>query len=163
MKTTVSLNAKTATRNWVLIDADGLVLGRLAAIVANRLRGKHKPQFTPHVDCGDHVVIVNAEKVRITGNKLEDRYFHWHTGFPGGVKGRNYRERLAGKNPGSVIEKAVERMITRGPLGRRQMKNLHVYAGPEHPHAGAQPAKLDVAAMSPKNTQSSSTASRKAA
>lgn len=154
MKTTISLNAATAQKNWVLIDAEGLVLGRLASIVASRLRGKHKAQFTPHVDCGDHVVVVNAEKVRITGNKMGDRYFHWHTGYPGGIKGRTYAERLAGKHPESVVEKAVERMITRGPLGRRQMKNLHVYVGPDHPHGGAQPAKLDVAAMSPKNTQS---------
>ena len=138
-------------KKWILIDAEGVVLGRLATIVANRLRGKHKPQFTPHVDCGDHVIVVNAEKVKITGNKLADRYFHWHTGFPGGIKGRSYAERLAGKHPESVVEKAVERMITRGPLGRRQMKNLHVYAGAEHPHAGAQPATLDVAALNPKN------------
>ncbi len=154
MKTTISLNAATAQKNWVLIDAEGLVLGRLATIIANRLRGKNKPQFTPHVDCGDHVVVINAEKVRITGNKMGDRYFHWHTGFAGGVKGRTYAERLAGKHPESVVEKAVERMITRGPLGRRQMKNLHVYAGAAHPHAGAQPVKLDVAALNPKNTQS---------
>jgi len=151
MKSTVSLNAGTVQKGWVLIDAEGVVLGRLATIIANRLRGKHKPQFTPHVDCGDHVVVVNADKVKITGNKLADRYFYWHTGFPGGVKGRSYAERLAGKHPESVIEKAVERMITRGPLARRQMKNLHVYVGPTHPHAGAQPVALDVAALNPKN------------
>jgi large subunit ribosomal protein L13 len=150
-KQTRSLKPAEVKKDWVVVDADGLVLGRLAAIVANRLRGKHKPQFTPHVDCGDHVVVVNAEKVRVTGNKAEQSVFHWHTGYPGGIKGRTIRQRIEGKHPGSVVEKAVERMITRGPLGRRQMKNLHVYAGPEHPHGGAQPAPLDVAAMNRKN------------
>ena len=148
---TCSLKPAEVNKNWVVVDADGLVLGRLAAIIANRLRGKHKPQFTPHVDCGDHVVVVNAEKVRVTGNKAEQSVFYWHTGYPGGIKGRTIRQRIEGKHPGSVVEKAVERMITRGPLGRRQMKNLHVYAGPEHPHAGTQPTALDVAAMNRKN------------
>nr|WP_232477290.1 50S ribosomal protein L13 [Roseomonas sp. KE0001] len=149
---TRSLKPAEVKKNWVLIDAEGLVLGRLAALVANRLRGKHKPQFTPHVDCGDHVVIVNAEKVKVTGNKAEQSVFYWHTGYPGGIKERTLRERLESRFPERVIEKAVERMITRGPLGRRQMKNLHVYAGPEHPHAGAQPEALDVAALNRKNT-----------
>ena len=148
---TRSLKPAEVNKNWVVVDADGLVLGRLAAIVATRLRGKHKPQFTPHVDCGDHVVVVNAEKVRVTGNKAEQSVFHWHTGYPGGIKGRTVRQRIEGKHPGSVVEKAVERMITRGPLGRQQMKNLHVYAGPEHPHAGQTPAPLDIAAMNRKN------------
>ena len=150
-KQTRSLKPAEVAKNWVVVDADGLVLGRLAAIVANRLRGKHKPQFTPHVDCGDHVVVVNAEKVRVTGNKAEQSVFYWHTGYPGGIKGRTIRQRIEGRHPGSVVEKAVERMITRGPLGRRQMKNLHVYAGPEHPHGGQTPAPLDVAAMNRKN------------
>jgi len=148
---TRSLKPAEVKKNWVLIDADGLVLGRLAALVADRLRGKNKPQFTPHVDCGDHVVIINAEKVKVTGNKAEQSVFYWHTGYPGGIKGRTTRERLEGRFPERVIEKAVERMITRGPLGRRQMKNLHVYAGAEHPHAGAQPETLDVAALNRKN------------
>jgi len=148
---TPSLKPAEVNKNWVVVDADGLVLGRLAAIIANRLRGKHKPQFTPHVDCGDHVVVVNAEKVRVTGNKAEQSVFYWHTGYPGGIKGRTVRERLESRFPERVVEKAVERMITRGPLGRRQMKNLHVYAGPEHPHAGTQPAVLDVAGMNRKN------------
>ena len=148
---TRSLKPAEVQKGWVVIDADGLVLGRLASIVANRLRGKHKPQFTPHVDCGDHVIVVNADKVRATGQKMAQSVFHWHTGYPGGIKGRTLRERLEGKHPERVIEKAVERMITRGPLGRRQMKNLHVYAGPEHPHAGQQPAALDVGAMNRKN------------
>ena len=150
-KQTRSLKPAEVSKTWVVVDADGLVLGRLAAIVANRLRGKHKPQFTPHVDCGDHVVVVNAEKVRVTGNKAEQSVFYWHTGYPGGIKGRSVRQRLESRFPERVVEKAVERMITRGPLGRRQMKNLHVYAGPEHPHAGQQPAALDVAAMNRKN------------
>jgi large subunit ribosomal protein L13 len=140
-KQTRSLKPAEVSKAWVVIDADGLVLGRLAALVANRLRGKHKPQFTPHVDCGDHVVVVNAEKVRVTGNKAEQSVFYWHTGYPGGIKGRTVRQRIEGKHPGSVVEKAVERMITRGPLGRQQMKNLHVYAGPEHPHAGQRPRR----------------------
>jgi large subunit ribosomal protein L13 len=126
---TRSLKPAEVQKDWVLIDADGLVLGRLASLVANRLRGKHKAQFTPHVDCGDHVVIVNARKVRVTGNKAEQSVFYWHTGFPGGIKGRSIRERLESRFPERVIEKAVERMITRGPLGRKQMRNLHVYAG----------------------------------
>jgi large subunit ribosomal protein L13 len=151
MKTTLSLKPAEVSKEWVLIDADGLVLGRLAAIIANRLRGKHKPQFTPHVDCGDNVVVVNAEKVKLTGNKAGQSVFYYHTGYPGGIKGRTMRDRLSGAHPGRVIEKAVERMITRGPLQRRQMKNLHVYAGPEHPHAGQQPKPLDVAALNPKN------------
>jgi large subunit ribosomal protein L13 len=148
---TRSLKPAEVKKDWVLIDAEGLVLGRLAALVAVRLRGKHKPQFTPHVDCGDHVVIVNADKVKVTGNKAEQSVFYWHTGYPGGIKERTVRERLEGRFPERVIEKAVERMITRGPLGRRQMKNLHVYAGAEHPHAGAQPSSLDVAALNRKN------------
>lgn len=148
---TRSLKPAEVKKDWVLIDAEGLVLGRLAALVATRLRGKHKPQFTPHVDCGDHVVIVNADKVKVTGNKAEQSVFYWHTGYPGGIKERTVRERLEGRFPERVIEKAVERMITRGPLGRRQMKNLHVYAGAEHPHAGAQPSSLDVAALNRKN------------
>lgn len=148
---TRSLKPAEVKKDWVLIDAEGLVLGRLAALVANRLRGKHKAQFTPHVDCGDHVVIVNAEKVKVTGNKAEQSVFYWHTGYPGGIKERTVRERLESRFPERVIEKAVERMITRGPLGRRQMKNLHVYAGSEHPHAGAQPSTLDIAALNRKN------------
>ena len=148
---TRSLKPAEVTKNWWVIDAEGLVLGRLAAQVALRLRGKHKPQFTPHVDCGDHVVIINAEKVKVTGNKAEQSIFYWHTGYPGGIKGQPIRQRLEGRYPERVIEKAVERMITRGPLGRTQMKNLHVYAGGEHPHAGQTPTALDLAAMNRKN------------
>lgn len=154
MKTTVSLKPADVQKDWVLIDADGLVLGRLAALIANRLRGKHKPQFTPHVDCGDHIVVVNAEKVTVTGKKMDDSIFHYHTGYPGGIKGRSVRQRLEGKRPETVVAKAVERMITRGPLQRQQMKNLHVYAGPAHPHDGQQPKALDVAALNRKNVNS---------
>lgn len=151
MKQTVSLKPAEVKKDWILIDAEGLVLGRLATIVANRLRGKHKPQFTPHVDCGDNVVIVNARKVRVTGNKLGQAMFHWHTGYAGGIKGRSMQERLEGRYPERVIEKAVERMITRGPLQRAQMKHLYVYGGAEHPHAGQQPKPLDVGALNTKN------------
>ena len=151
MKTTLSLKPAEVKKDWVLIDAEGVVLGRLAALVAMRLRGKHKPQFTPHVDCGDHVVIVNADKVRLTGKKAEQSIFYYHTGYPGGIKGLSARQRLAGKRPEQVVEKAIERMITRGPLQRQQMRNLHVYAGAEHPHAGQTPRRLDLAALNPKN------------
>ncbi len=151
MKTTISLKPAEVSKDWVLIDAEGVVLGRLASLIAMRLRGKHKPQYTPHVDCGDNVVVVNAGKVQITGNKADQSVFYWHTGYPGGIKGRTIRQRLAGKHPEQVLEKAVERMITRGPLQRRQMRHLYVYAGPEHPHDGQQPRRLDVAAMNPKN------------
>ena len=151
LKTTQSIKPTEVTKGWLLIDAEGLVLGRLASIIAGRLRGKHKPQFTPHVDCGDNVVVINAEKVRVTGNKLDQAVFYYHTGFPGGIKGRTMRTRLEGEHPERVIEKAVERMITRGPLQRRQMTHLHVYKGAAHPHEGQKPASLDVAAMNPKN------------
>ena len=151
MKNTVSLRPADVSKAWTLIDADGLVLGRLAAIIAQRLRGKHKPQFTPHVDCGDNIVVVNAEKVRVTGNKADQSVFYHHTGFAGGIKGSTVRQRLESAHPERVIEKAVERMITRGPLQRRQMGHLHVYAGGAHPHDGQQPKPLDVAAMNSKN------------
>ncbi|MGH7079159.1 MAG: 50S ribosomal protein L13 [Acetobacteraceae bacterium] len=148
---TLSLKPREVRKDWVLIDAEGLVLGRLAALIAARLRGKHKPQFTPHVDCGDNVVVVNAARVAVSGNKRDQSIFHYHTGYPGGIKGLTLRQRLEGRHPERVVEKAVERMITRGPLQRRQMRHLHVYAGADHPHAGQTPEKLDVAAMNSKN------------
>ncbi|HVA12996.1 MAG TPA: 50S ribosomal protein L13 [Stellaceae bacterium] len=146
-------NATPATieKKWLLIDADGVILGRLAALIADRLRGKHKTTYTPNMDCGDHVVVVNAEKVALTGNKRRDSMFHWHTGYPGGIKDRSKGAILSGKHPERVIEKAVERMVPRGPLGRRVMGHLKVYAGAEHPHEAQQPVTLDVAAMNPKN------------
>ena len=151
LKSTPSIKPAEVKKDWVLIDADGVVLGRLAVLIANRLRGKHKPQFTPHVDCGDNVVVVNAARIHLTGHKAEQAVFYYHTGYPGGIKGRSIRHRLEGKHPGHVLEKAVERMITRGPLQRKQMKHLYVYAGGEHPHDGQQPKSLDVAALNPKN------------
>jgi large subunit ribosomal protein L13 len=135
-----------------LIDAEDLVLGRLASIVSMRLRGKHKPMYTPHIDCGDHVVIINAEKVKLTGNnKRSDKQYYWHTGYPGGIKSRSAEQVLSGQHPERVVIKAVERMISRNPLGRQQMTKLHVYAGSEHPHEAQKPEVLDVAAMNPKN------------
>jgi len=151
MKTTLSLKPAEVKKDWVLIDADGLVLGRVAVIIANRLRGKHKPQFTPHVDCGDNVVVINADKVRVTGNKADNSTLYYHTGYAGGIKGRTLGQRLASAHPERVLEKAVERMITRGPLQRRQMKHLHVYGGDAHPHEGQAPQTLDVGALNRKN------------
>jgi len=139
------------TKKWVLIDAEGLVVGRLAAIIATRLKGKHKATYTPNVDMGDNVVVVNAGKVVFTGNKYEDKKYQWHTGYPGGVKTRSPRQILEGKFPERVVEKAVERMLARGPLQRKLMGNLKVYSGPEHPHDAQQPEKLDVAALNRKN------------
>lgn len=148
---TFSAKPSDLDKKWLLIDADGLVLGRLATIIANRLRGKHKPSYTPHMDCGDHVIVINAEKVQLTGNKAKQDVFYWHTGYAGGIKGRSKGQILAGKHPERVIEKAVERMVPRGPLGRKIMGHLRVYAGTEHPHEAQQPQSLDVAAMNPKN------------
>jgi len=150
---TFSAKLSDIDKKWVLIDADGLVLGRLATIIASRLRGKHKPIFTPHMDTGDNIVVVNAEKVQLTGNKRAGSIFYWHTGFAGGIKGRSKGAILDGKHPERVIEKAVERMVPRGPLGRKVMGNLRVYAGPEHPHEGQAPERLDVAAMNRKNVR----------
>ncbi|WP_159586316.1 MULTISPECIES: 50S ribosomal protein L13 [Chelativorans] len=150
---TFSQKPAEVEKKWVLIDAEGLVVGRLATIVANRLRGKHKPTFTPHVDDGDNVIIINADKVVFTGRKYQNKKYYWHTGHPGGIKERTARDILEGRFPERVVEKAVERMIPRGPLGRRQMKNLRVYAGTDHPHVAQQPEKLDVAAMSKKNVR----------
>lgn len=159
---TRSVKPAEVQKNWWVIDAEGLVLGRLATIVANRLRGKHKATFTPHVDCGDHVVILNAGKVRLTGNKADKKMFYWHTGYAGGIKERSVGDLLDGRYPERVVTKAVERMITRGPLARQQMKNLHVYTGTEHPHGGQTPVVLDVAAMNRKNTASGGSQSKAA-
>ena len=141
-------------KKWVLIDADGVVLGRLAAEIAKILRGKHRPTFTAHVDCGDNVIVINAEKVKLTGNKLQDKKFYWHTNHPGGIKERAIGQILGGKYPERVLTKAVERMVPRGPLGRSQMKNLRVYAGAVHPHEAQQPAVVDIAGRNPKNKRS---------
>ncbi len=151
MKTTKSVKTAEVTKNWHLIDADGLVVGRLATIIANILRGKHKASYTPHIDCGDHVVVLNAGKVKFTGRKLEQKTYYKHTGYPGGIKEVTAGKVLEGRFPERVLEKAVERMIPRGPLGRQQMRSLHLYTGTEHPHGGQNPAILDVAGMSRKN------------
>ena len=149
---TYSATPKDIERSWHVIDADGLVLGRLAAIVAMRLRGKHKAMFTPNLDCGDHVVVVNAEKVALTGNKRGQKTYYWHTGYPGGIKDRTAAQMLDGAHPERVIEKAVQRMLPKGALGRQQIKKLHVYKGPEHPHQGQSPAVLDLASRNRKNS-----------
>lgn len=152
---TYSAKASEIEKNWILIDAEDLVVGRLAALVATRLRGKHKVTYTPHMDCGDHVIIVNAAKVAFTGKKYEDKVYYWHTGFPGGIKQRTARELIEGRFPERVVMKAVQRMLPRGPLGRQQLRNLKVYGGSEHPHEAQQPATLDVAAMNSKNKKAS--------
>lgn len=151
---TFSATPKDIDKKWVLIDAEDLVLGRLAVIVANRLRGKHKPSYTPHMDCGDNVIIINAAKVKLTGAKTEKKTYWRHTGYPGGIKSRAAATILTGTNPEDVITLAVKRMIPKGPLGRKQLSNLKVYAGADHPHAAQQAETLDVAALSPKNKRS---------
>ena len=151
MKTTKAVKPADVVKDWMLIDAEGLVVGRVASMVANILRGKHKPTYTPHVDCGDNVVIINADKVRFTGKKMTDKVYYKHTGHPGGIKETTPAKILEGKFPERVLEKAVERMIPRGPLGRDQMRALRIYAGAEHPHAGQSPKVLDVASMNRKN------------
>ncbi|MBT5034872.1 MAG: 50S ribosomal protein L13 [Rhodospirillaceae bacterium] len=151
---TYSAKPSEIERKWCIIDAEGLVLGRLASVVALRLRGKHKPMYTPHMDCGDNIIIINAEKVQLTGNKRRDKTYYRHTGHPGGIKSRTAGQILDGAHPERVMIKAVERMISRNPLGRQQMRKLHVYVGNEHPHEAQQPEVLDVASMNPKNTRS---------
>lgn len=151
---TKSMRLADVKRDWILIDAQDLILGRLAVIIANHLRGKNKACYTPHVDCGDHVIVVNAEKIHLTGNKMQDKYFYWHTGYPGGIKERNMKQLLTSKHPERVIEKAVERMVPRGPLGRQIMKKLRVYAGTEHPHVAQNPTVVDVAGLNRKNKRS---------
>jgi large subunit ribosomal protein L13 len=151
---TFSAKPAEVEKKWVVIDGTGLIVGRLATIVAMRLRGKHKPTYTPHVDDGDNVIIVNAEKVVLTGRKLNDKVYYHHTGFIGGIKERTARFYLEGRFPERVVEKAVQRMLPRGPLGRRQFGNLRVYKGPEHPHAAQNPEPLNVAVMNRKNVRS---------
>ncbi|CAO3356169.1 50S ribosomal protein L13 [Brevundimonas sp. HT1-5] len=151
---TFNLKPTEIEKKWYVVDADGLVLGRLASILANILRGKNKPTYTPHMDCGDHIVVINAEKVKLTGNKRDADIFYWHTGYPGGIKGRSKGQILDGKYPERVIEKAVERMVPRGPLGRQQMTHLKVYKGATHPHDAQQPVAIDIGALNPKNKRS---------
>ncbi len=154
MMKTYSAKPGDFDKKWFVVDAADAVLGRLAAIVASRLRGKHKPGFSPHLDDGDYIIVVNAEKVHLTGRKRDDKIYYWHTGYPGGIKQRTAKQVLEGRHPERTVQKAVQRMLPRGPLGRRQMKNLHVYAGAEHPHAAQKPAVLDVKAMNRKNQRS---------
>ena len=151
---TYSAKASEIEKKWVLIDAEGLVVGRLASIIALRLRGKHKPTYTPHLDCGDNVIVINADKVVLTGKKLKDKVYYHHTGYIGGIKERTAGAIMSGKFPERVVEKAVQRMLPRGPLGRRQLGNLRVYKGAEHPHAAQQPEALAVASMNRKNQRS---------
>lgn len=150
-----TFNAKPADieKKWIIIDAEGLVVGRLASIIATRLRGKHLPTYTPNVDCGDNVIVVNADKVVFTGRKRNAKTYYWHTGYPGGIKERTADKILDGKYPDRVLKKAVQRMLPKeSPLARQQLSNLKVYAGSEHPHEAQSPEKLDVAAMNSKNT-----------
>jgi large subunit ribosomal protein L13 len=150
---TFSATPADIDKQWILIDAEGVVLGRLASIIAMRLRGKHKPTFTPSMDMGDNVIVINAEKVQVTGNK-RNKHNYWHTGFPGGIKSRTTGQILEGDHPERVVVQAVKRMLPGGKLSRQQMTNLRVYAGAEHPHDAQQPTVLDVKSMNPKNTRS---------
>ena len=150
---TRSIKPAEVEKKWHLIDAEGLVVGRLAVVIANLLRGKHKPSFTPHVDCGDHVVVINAEKVKFTGNKLKQHTYYKHTGYAGGIKEVTAEKVLAGRFPERVLEKAVERMIAGGPLGRKLLRNLKVYAGDKHPHEAQSPVAIDIAALNRKNVR----------
>ncbi len=150
---TVSVKPAEVDKKWVVIDGTGLIVGRLASIIAMRLRGKHKPSFTAHVDCGDNVIVINAEKVVFTGRKTDQKVYYHHTGYIGGIKERTAKFILQGRFPERVVEKAVERMLPRGPLGRQQLSNLRVYKGATHPHEAQQPTALDIAAMNRKNAR----------
>ena len=151
---TYTAKHKDVDPKWFVIDAQDVVLGRLAAVVANRLRGKHKPMYTPNIDCGDFIVVINAEKVLLTGKKRSEKTYYWHTGYPGGIKSRTADKLLDGKKPEKVISKAVERMLPKTVMGRNQIRKLKVYAGSSHPHEAQSPQVLDVAAMNPKNKRS---------
>jgi large subunit ribosomal protein L13 len=153
MLKTYSAKPSEIERKWWLIDAENLVVGRVSSIIANILRGKHKPTFTPHLDCGDHVVVINAEKIKFTGKKYNNKTYYWHTGYPGGIKQRKAREIIEGKFPERIIESSVSRMISRGPLQRDIMVKLHIYQGPNHKHQGQNPQVLDIALMNRKNSK----------
>ncbi len=150
---TFSATPADIDKKWILIDAEGVVLGRLASIIATRLRGKHKATFTPHMDMGDNVIVINADKVQMTGKKRTDKVHYWHTGYPGGIKSRTAGQILEGEHPERLVMKAVQRMLPGGKLSRQQMTNLRVYAGAEHPHEAQSPEVLDVKSMNPKNTR----------
>jgi len=150
-----SYSAKPADieRKWLLIDAKDLVLGRVASLVASILRGKNKPCYTPHIDCGDNVIIINADKIHLTGKKLDEKTYYWHTGYPGGIKSRTAKEVIKGKTSTNVVRNAITKMISRNPLGREQLRKLYVYAGDAHPHAGQKPEIFDVSALNNKNSK----------
>jgi large subunit ribosomal protein L13 len=151
--TTYSAKPSEVEKKWHLIDAKDLVLGRLSTIVAKILRGKHKPMFTKHIDCGDNVVIINADKVHLTGKKISDKNYFWHTGHPGGIKSRTAGQIMKGEFPERVLQKSIERMIARTPLGRDQLRKLYIYKGDQHPHQAQKPEILDIAKMNPKNSK----------
>ena len=152
MKTTTSLKPAEVEKKWIVIDAENAVVGRLASFIAMRLRGKHRPDYTPHVDCGDHVVVINADKVKMTGRKLDQKVYYRHTGHPGGVKERTAGQVLGGRFPERVLEKAVERMLPKeSPLARAQMTHLRIYTGAEHPHAAQAPEVIDFKGLNAKN------------
>ena len=153
MKQTKFLKSADIDKKWVLIDAEDAVVGRLATLIAMRLRGKHRPDYTPHIDCGDNVIVINAEKVKFTGNKRTQKTYYWHTGHPGGLKERTADKILDGRFPDRVVRKAVQRMLPKeSPLARKQLANLRVYAGAEHPHEAQNPEVIDFASLSSKNT-----------
>ncbi len=149
--TTFSAKPQDIEHKWFVVDATDLVLGRLASEIAHRLKGKHKPYYTANLDCGDYIIVTNAEKIHLTGAKAENKKFFWHTGFPGGIKERIAGKVLKSKHPERVLAKAVDRMMDRGPLGRNQLKKLYIYAGNEHPHTAQMPEVIDFAAANPKN------------
>jgi len=153
MMNTYSAKPTEIERKWCVVDAKGLVLGRMASIISMRLRGKHKPTYTPHIDCGDHIIVINADKIQLTGRKRSDKVYYRHPGYPGGIKSRTAGQILEGAHPERVVIKAIERMISRNPLGTQQMRKLHVYVGTDHPHEAQNPEVLDIAAMNPKNTR----------
>ncbi len=152
---TFTLKKSEIQKDWYVIDAQNLVLGRMASHIAKVLRGKNKPTYSPNLDCGDHIIVINADKVVLTGNKYADKTYYWHTGYPGGIKQRTAKQILEGRFPERVVEKAVQRMLPKGPLARQQLKNLHVYVGTEHPHTAQQPKAVDFAAMNTKNSRES--------
>jgi large subunit ribosomal protein L13 len=151
---TYSMKPAEVEKKWFVVDAEGLVLGRMATVIAKILRGKHKPGYTPHVDCGDNVIVINADKIALTGKKMTDKKYYRHTGYPGGIKENTPETYLRGKTPEKVVRLAVQRMVPKGPLGRQQLSNLRVYIGAEHPHEAQKPEALDIAAMNPKNKRS---------
>lgn len=150
---TFSATPEDIDKKWIIVDAEDVIVGRLAAFIATRLRGKHLPSFTPNMDCGDNVIVINAEKVAFTGKKVTDKKYYWHTGYPGGIKERTAGKMLESARPEYVVSKAVQRMLPKGALGKKQLSNLKVYVGAEHPHVAQQPEAIDVKALNPKNVR----------